>query len=143
MAEAEPGFELHKVPLIVFVMIAAADGQIDEAELLTLQDVFTKRTSYPSPLLMQLLAELPPKFSRLLRMVTDSDVELTVQLQAGLEAVSRQLDEHELHSFRVALLAFGKQVAEASGGGFFGHGDKIDDDERNALAALAAALGLD
>ena len=57
--------------------------------------------------------------------------------------LQKRLSPDEYQEFITSMFFFGLTIARASGGGMFGTGDPVSDDEKRGLAAVGAFYELD
>ena len=133
---------LARAPCWVFVVVAAADGKVDDKErrrfdgLLGQGDAF--RTEWMKTALAGAASELDP----ILADLDGSADRAHADLAKLADEAEAKLDADEAFAFKRDLLSLGKTIAEASGG-ILGFGEKIDDREVEAIARLAATLRYD
>lgn len=141
MAEAGP-IDMHllaRAPCWVFVVVAAADGKVDDRErrrfdgLLGQGDQF--RTEWMRTALAGAASELDPILSNL----DDALGRARADLETLADEAEARLEADEALDFKRDLLSLGKTIAEASGG-ILGFGEKIDDSEVEAIGHLADIL---
>ncbi len=135
---AEEGEMLARAPLLVFLLVAAADGKVDKKELASFEAIIDAVMEGASPLLRKAMSEMLPQMERFLGdMMGRNPVE-------DLQRVAAILDAHypnEAELFKRSLVAIAIKIANSSGG-FLGLGSKISKDEKIAIAAIAVTLGL-
>jgi hypothetical protein len=133
---------IARSPLLVFLLVAAADGRVDKKELLQFQKLLTTASQSQSPLFRQTLNTLPSKLQEYTKSLVEAGA---ISWMLELVQLSGILDEKhadEAKSFKESLYALAVQVAESAGGGWFGLGQKISEEEKAALDMLRATLGL-
>lgn len=135
---AEESEMLARAPLLVFLLVAAADGKVDKKELAGFEAIIDVVMEGASPLLRKAMSEMLPQMERFLgEMLGRNPVE-------DLQRIAAILDAHypeEAEVFKRSLVAIAIKIANSSGG-FLGLGSKISKDEKMAIAAIAVALGL-
>jgi tellurite resistance protein len=129
---------LARAPLMVFVLVAAADGKVDKKELAGFQGILNTDLENAPPLLRDILSETLQKLERFLHEFKDRNpFEDLVRTASVVDA--HYPEEGEL--FKRFLVRVGIKIASSSGG-FLGLGSKISKEEKTAIAVIAAALGL-
>ncbi|MEL7450630.1 MAG: hypothetical protein AAFN78_15560, partial [Pseudomonadota bacterium] len=126
-------------PVVVFLIVAAADGNIDKKEL----KAFAKTLGNPDFAI--LTAAMQQSGCSLQELIVDAQSRMTdpvSELTAIAELLNTRFPADAASAYKVALLMLGKAVAEASGGFLGLFGSKIDKDEKAALAVIAHVLGL-
>ncbi|MCP8462588.1 hypothetical protein NK553_01350 [Pseudomonas sp. ZM23] len=139
--------QLREAPVAVFCMVASADGKIDAKEAEAFGKLFKESGKYPSVLMQRVMAELSPDTPQgrdvlmnfLQRFITPDQFN-RVQYFARINSLlAQRASEGDAAAFKADLLAFGKAVAESSGG-FFGFGSKISKDEKKVLEVIDGLL---
>jgi hypothetical protein len=128
--------ELLATPFQSFLMVADADGVIDEKELTEFSNIVEGGSRLADPLHRALLVDLNN---------VDGSEDFANRALTNLPQVkailkSKLSDDERLH-FIQSLFYAGIRVAQASSGGFLGLGDKICVKEKEALAIFVAAYG--
>ncbi len=126
----------------VLALIAAADGEIDEKEHKRFLEMLSAAAQTDEPLRSVIKAALDHAESREAKAYASSQAAID-QVRAALRVVEQRFPPEATRSFRHGLYVMGKAIAEASGGGFLGFGSRTNQAERDALAVLAACLGLE
>ena len=129
---------ITRSPLLVFMLVAAADGKVDKKEMQAFQKVVMTVMSSATPLLRDAMTRLLPKIDEHLQALREAEPSEEV------ERLAKILDTHfpqEAKQFKEDLIGVAIQIAESSGG-FMGFGSKISKDEKEAIGAIAAVLGL-
>ena len=141
--EDEAGLEeiLVRAPAIMFYLIAAADGHVDAEESAGFREFLATRLDMPSPLLQRCAQVMLPRLNLYLAYLASPDFDRAEALAELREVLDTRHAEDAL-AFKQSLVLLGEKVAEASGGGFFGLGEKVSDEEHSALKEVASALGL-
>lgn len=130
--------------VIVFLMIAAADGSIDRKEVMSFHKTLSGFGDLPPGLFKGMLLRCQHQLEHHLNALTSggtSVVALLAQL-TGVREVLNACPENERTMVAQGLYRLAHDVASSSGGGFFGLGAKIDKSERAALELIARALGV-
>ena len=137
---------LRDAPLAIFCIVAGADGKIDKKEADSFGKLFKDSGKFTSLLMQRVMAELSPHTPQgqgillnfLQRYTSDqfNRLHFFAQLNSLLTTKS---EEPVSNAFKSDLLAFGKTVAESSGG-FFGFGSKVSKEEKTALAMIETLI---
>ncbi|BDS07167.1 hypothetical protein NT6N_22070 [Oceaniferula spumae] len=131
---------LAKGPILVFLLIAAADGDVDEKEIRTFQTMLAVSELGRTPLIKTMLTEARDNFQSLFVDMFSEGKAPTLQMVEFLQVLDGY-PEAESKPVRQALYAIGYEIANASGG-FLGFGSKISKEEKAALEGLRTMLGL-
>jgi tellurite resistance protein len=139
----DPGVEeiLVRAPAIMFYLIAAADGHVDAGESDRFRELLAGYMDIASPLMQRAVQVMLPRLNHYFAYLASPDFdreEVLTELRATLD----EKHPDEAVAFKQALIALGRTIAEASGGGFLGLGDPISDEEHSALKEVAQALGM-
>jgi hypothetical protein len=130
---------LAKAPALVFLLVAAADGNVDKKEIGQFQKILQ------DPAYQPLFAAMRETESDMLELLAEfqssgrSPIDELAILRGILELL---LPEEAATVYKVMLLKLAKSIAEASGGFLGVFGSKISKEEKLAIAAIANALGL-
>jgi hypothetical protein len=138
-AASSPSIELQKCPAIVFMMVAAADGSIDEKEVNTLKKIIQDIPNHESKLFQASLAMLVSDFENTIKACSAPVLQNFATLIDIIAQVREAMPE-EADLFCRALYDLGEKVAKSSGG-FLGFGKKIGKEEEAALGLLSGILG--
>jgi len=134
---------LKLLPFQVFVLVAGADQNIDKDEVAQLQADLKDAPFYKDPMHRELTIDiLGSDINALIKKAMDMStfVERASQMKQTLEA---KLTVDEYQRFVASMFINGLKIARASGGGVFGRGDKVSEEEKRALVLFAALFGLD
>lgn len=130
---------LARAPVLMFLLVAAADGQVDKKELRTFQKLLAgKKYEVLLAMMQQSPASAQETIVRLMsdgRPLRDQLLELSDTLDAAMPADTAR-------TIKMILVAFAKEIAEASGGFLGLFGSKVSDEETAALAVIAHSFGL-
>lgn len=127
-------------PVIVFMLVAAADGKADAKEISAFGKKLTENLASGSRVMKGAVMRAAPNLQLLIEKLTETGVEgMAGLLVAARQMVDETLGRGEGHRFASALYALGESVASASGG-FFGFGNKISAEERVILNGLKKLL---
>lgn len=132
-----------QAPYLVFLTVAAADGIIDEKEIKGLAKVLLKAKEQPSNIIQKILEESAADARSIINSIIHSGQNTVDTLQKIQQLVDTKLSKEESTVFKVSLMFIAQQIAEASGGGFLGFGEKISKEEKIALAVILKALKID
>lgn len=133
---------LKFLPFQAFMLVAAADGVVDESEMGILSAQLREAATLIDPLHRALFVDLVQE--DLQEYVQGSTPDRFAESLDPMKALLRdRLSEEEYQSFVASLFASGLEVARASGGRFLGVGDKVSREEMDMLATFAAAFGLE
>lgn len=130
-------------PYLIFLLVAAADGIVDDKELKAFGKVLAGSAKYQSGLLHRLatnsVAEMPEFVRRLAEGEAEGEVDYAGELEKIRDIVDLKLSAQDAKGFKIALIAMAKDIAEGAGG-FLGFGGKISDQEKMALAGIIICL---
>ena len=137
-----PGLEeiLVRAPVIMFYLIAAADGCVDSDESDHFRDLLEGYMDIPSPLLQRAIQKMLPRLNQYFAFLASPDFERDEALAELRDILDRKYPDEAL-GFKEALILLARQIAEASGG-FLGFGETVSDEEESALTDLEKRLGL-
>jgi hypothetical protein len=130
---------LIRSPLVVFFLVAGADGKVDKKEvmkLLSLMQAAVEQGSHGtlfSAVLRSTVANLPVLMEEVAQV---SPIEQLLELRLLVEQL---FNPHDCYNFKKGLLSLGQSIAEASGG-FLGIGSKVSKEEKLALTRIAQLL---
>ncbi|MFK7909726.1 MAG: hypothetical protein AB8F34_03905 [Akkermansiaceae bacterium] len=127
-------------PVLVFLLIAAADGEVDRKEAEAFGKILASNEFATTPLLRSTLAETLNQFQPLMESMLTGGKPPQLLMVEFLQALD-SYSEQESKPVRLALYGIGHAVASASGG-FLGFGSKISKEEGVALDGLRMMLGL-
>jgi len=133
---------LADAPYLVFLVVAAADGKVDEKEVSAFQKALVQAAASEHPVVHEMFARgLQDPEGRLRKLLSETPAPADALAAAGA-LISEKLPRDEANGIKMALFLLGKAVAEASGG-FLGFGSRISKQEKKALAAVLLLLGID
>jgi hypothetical protein len=135
---AEESEALARSPLVVFLLVAAADGKVDKKELAAFENVIAGVMMTATPLLRKAMSEMLPEMDRHLEELPQRNP--VEELQSVASILDARFPD-EAKAFKGGLVGIGLKIAESSGG-FLGFGSKVSEAEVTALAAIAVALGI-
>ena len=133
---------LKILPFQVFILVAGADGRIDQEEVAQLQKDLRDAPFYKDALHKELFLDiLSSDINALIREA--ADVSKLAERASQVKALLKQkLTPDEYQRFLGSMFINGVRVARASGGGVLGLGEKVSDEEKRALTAFAATFEL-
>jgi hypothetical protein len=131
---------LQFAPLWVFSAVAAADRNIDKKEIEALAKELQEAILYKEPLVRDVLVSVATDFSNIMSQYKADSRNVTTGLQDVADLLDKKVTQQQAQNFKRAMLLIGRNVAEASGGGLFGRGKKMSDEETAALTLAAVAL---
>jgi hypothetical protein len=131
-----------QAPYLVFLTVAAADGNIDKKEIKGLTKVLIKAKEQPSPLLQKILVDSASDARSIINAIVHSGQNTIDTLEKIQDLVDTKLSYEDATVFKVSLMFIAQQIAEASGG-FLGFGKKIGKEEKIALAIILKVLKIE
>lgn len=131
-----------KSPLLIFFLVALADGRVDKKEILAFADMLSDATLQSDPLFNRIITNIAHDMQNMIYTLLQGDDDPIEELKKVREIIDRMMPLQDANNFKMKLLYLGKKIAEASGGGFFGLGNKISKEERTALAGILVTLGI-
>lgn len=147
--------QLKRLPPLVFVFIALADGRLQAEEAERFAAEIAEASRYRDPLLRELLfdlsgpAEFQTAFDGVTR-ITSTSAEAIDREISGVKALLKgKLTDEEYHRFFFSLIGIGKMVAGAAGEkkrGAFGRKKAepvMSPEEAHSLRILAVKFGVD
>jgi hypothetical protein len=134
---------LRMAPIHVFLLVAGADGKLDEKEAEAFEKLLLHSEAHiQDPLLRRITAGFTEESAAQAVMDAAGQGEsAALELFTIPGMLKGKLGEEEATRFKTALLQFGKVIAESSGG-FFGFGSRISKDERKTLEGLARVFNV-
>jgi hypothetical protein len=130
---------LAKAPALVFLLVAAADGNVDKKEIRQFQEILQDPAYQP---LFAAMQESKSSVLELLAAIQSSERSPIDELAILRGILESLIPEDAATLYKVMLLKLAKSIAEASGGFLGVFGSKISKEEKFAIAAIANALGL-
>lgn len=144
---AQEWAHVRDAPLVVFFMVAGADGGVDKKEIEAAAALFKESGKYPSVLMQRVMSELTPHtpqgqalWADFVQRYESEDFSGAMYLFSLTMMLNQKVDKALALAFRDDLLAFGHAVASSSGGGFLGLGSKISKEEKAMLNAITQTL---
>lgn len=114
---------IYKSPMLVCILIAGADGQIDKKEIREALNFAEKRQRKSLSAVSVLFKEISQDFEDKLKSLiqsypyeTTQRTPLIVEELAGLNAIWRKIDPSFAHEFYSTLLSIAESIATSSGG---------------------------
>lgn len=137
-------WELLKIlPFQVFIMVAAADGKVDKKEWAQQVENLRNAPFYKDELHRELFIDIASaEIDTPIKEAADV-AKLTERTSRIKEILKQKLNPEEYQKFIASIFINGLQVAGASGGSFLGLGDKVSNEEKQALAMFAGMFELD
>jgi len=131
--------KLLRLPGVVFMAVAMADGRADSGEQNCFLD-YLNQSSHVDPLVRALFNQVAEKGPEALEVeqLLEGHVAFLEDIRNILE---QRLSQDERRTFLAGLLGLGHHVAAATGG-FFGLGNRVSAVEEARLAEVSQALGL-
>ncbi|HEX8440826.1 hypothetical protein [Archangium sp.] len=130
---------VRNAPLLSFLWVASADGQVLPAERRALEQVLKEGSRASSEVFRMVCGELLRKRDTLLSELASESMPGFDQFPAVYRLLAEKLGRSEAERFKWCLLEVGRRVGESSGGLFASWG-WLRRTERQALAGLALAL---
>jgi hypothetical protein len=131
---------LQFAPLWTFTAVAGADREIDDKEMAALAKELAEAPLYKDPLVREVLSTIVNNLAQIMREYAADSRDVLGGLGEVADLLDRKVAAEEAQSFKRAMLFIGHNIAEASGGGLFGRGEKTSDEEKAALVIVAASL---
>lgn len=139
MNELPSNQALLRAPFCIFLLVAAADGTVDRKEIQRFQDLFTAEEFKP---IRDLMGDHELAAESLVQELLNPENDLHEILSQSATTLDEMLEPALAQEMKQRLLRLGEEVAKASGGGLFGLGNKVSQEERTALDAIAQAMGI-
>ncbi|UCC75014.1 MAG: hypothetical protein JSV86_10810 [Gemmatimonadota bacterium] len=130
-------------PYLVFLTVAAADGDVDSEEIESFVDVLANAAAYRDDLLRALLLSTRDDAISIIKSLVSEPKDVKEELPAIAAIVDEVLEEGQAESFKKSLFFVGTQVAAASGEGIFGPDSKVSEGEATAMALIAMLLDVE
>ncbi|MFT4549475.1 MAG: hypothetical protein ACI8XO_001467 [Verrucomicrobiales bacterium] len=141
LTEADAAF-LSRAPVLVFLLVAAADGNIDKEEVAEFQNCCSQALEKPGgSLLRSAISVAADHMEEMIALCIQSDH--CDQLATMRDLLESKIDPDRAFEFKAGLLMLGRQIANASSGDLPAAAGNIDDAEKKALAGLIDALDID
>ena len=139
--------DLLRGPSLIFVLVAAADGDIDEKEFVAFKETLAAAEEFGAkcPVLGRALdPETAVNGINYFMEQIGNGVQFDpiAELEKLNKAADQSLNPQHCEFYKMGLLFIGQHIAEASGGFLGIFGSKISKDERMALGAIAQTLNI-
>lgn len=131
---------LQFAPLWVFTAISAANKKVSKKEITALAKEISEAHLYKEPLVQEVLGSVGSDFESVFREYQADSRDVMRGLSDVADLLDSKAETEQAKNFKMAMLLMGRNIAEASGGGFLGMGKKMGDNEKAALVLVAAAL---
>ncbi|MGD9170092.1 MAG: hypothetical protein PVI97_08535 [Candidatus Thiodiazotropha sp.] len=125
-------------PILVFLLIAAADGKIDKKEVKQFEKILIKK-EYQAIRAMMQMADV--SVNDYIQAFLSAKVDYIHELQKITAALDENLSKEQAAAIKLILLSLGKVIAESSGGFLGIFGSKISKEEKIALSLIAQIFG--
>jgi hypothetical protein len=126
----------------VLALVAGADGEIDKGELGRFHQMLEAASQGDEPLRSVIAKALEHTKERAAKAYATAD-EAVDKVREALRVADARWSPEAAQRYRQGLHRMGQAIADASGGGFLGLRARTSQSEEDALAVLAACLGLD
>ena len=130
---------IAQAPVLVFLLVSAADGTIDKREIKGFESILTD-SSCAGLLALMSLAGL--SVVETLRQLTEQPVDYLAELQHISRVIEMRLPAADAQQLKLQLYDLGHKVARASGGFMGLVGNPISDQEHTALKVIAGIFGI-
>ena len=131
---------LQFAPIWVFTAVASADRKIDEKEAGALAKELSEWAQFKEPLVQEVLLSVVNDVANVMAQYHTDSRGVMAGLKDVADLLDRKATQEQAKKFKGAMLLIGNNIAQASGGGIFGTGDKISTEEKSALALIMMAL---
>jgi hypothetical protein len=128
-------------PFLAFLLVAGADGPVDRKQAAQFTRSLAAAVDRHESPVREVFTEALENFREYLNEIK-GEVQIVGRIRSLADVIDRSLPASPSAAYRMALLLLAREVAEASGGGLLGLGDKVSEREQKAIAALAVLLGL-
>jgi chorismate synthase len=131
---------LQFAPLWVFTAVAGADRNIDQKEAGALAKELSEWAQFKEPLVQEVLLSVARDLANVMTQYRTDSRDVMAGLKDVADLLDRKAMQEQVKNFKGALLLIGRNIAQASGGGPLGLGDKVSAEEKTALALIMMAL---
>jgi tellurite resistance protein len=131
---------LARAPCWVFVLVAAADGTVDAKERKRLRELLGRTDAFATPWMRDAIGRASERLDPILDALDAEPKRAVPDLTRVADLAEQHLPAEQAHELKHDLLAFAKAIAQASGGGVLGLGNKIDWKEELVIGRLASIL---
>jgi len=140
-ASADSGQALEQAITAIFLVVAAADGEVDKKELKAFVNAVKEAVvTQPEQNVKYFLVGLANLEVNLSSLKNQGAMHCLEVLAEARVAAFQLLSESDATTYLNALYAMGENIASASGGGILGMGSKIGKEEKLALEAIKKLL---
>lgn len=140
-AESDVEEILIQSPAIIYYMVAAADGDVDDHEWIEFQEMMDDYHDFSSELFRRAVTAMLPKLNMYFGYLASPDFRSREALESIRDTLALNYPENEAREFKNELVDLGRKIAEASGG-FLGFGDKVSEEENTVLTEITSVLGV-
>ncbi len=130
---------IAQAPVLVFLLVSAADGTIDKREIRGFESILT---SEPYKELLALMGRAGLSVVDTLRQLTERPVDYLAELKRIDEVLSSRLPAAQAQQLKLQLYDLGHKVASVSGRFMGVVGSPISDQEQTALKVIAGIFGI-
>jgi len=131
---------LQFAPLRAFYLVAGADSKVDVKETEEMIKTLNEAAFFIEPLVREVLFSIVSDFNNILAKLQTEKRNFLDGLRDVADILDKKATPEVAKNFKTALLHIAHKIAEASGGGLFGMGDKVSDSEKAAITGIAVAL---
>ena len=128
-----------RAPVLIFLVVAAADGDVDNKELKMFQKLLSGKKYQ---VLLALMQQSDVSTTEAVSQLVAQGGDLNARLAELNDAIDNAFSEESALGLKLTLLAFAHSIAEASGGFLGIFGSKVSNQEKVAMAMIAHAFGL-
>lgn len=130
---------IAQAPVLVFLLVSAADGTIDKREIKGFEAILT---SPPYTDLLALMGRARLSVVDTLRQLTEHPIDYLAELKRIDRVLESRLPVAEGQHLKLLLYDLGRSVASASGRILGVAGNPISDQEQTALKVIAGIFGV-
>lgn len=131
---------LQCAPLCVEAEVALVDEEQDLREYFALRNELKTAALHPGALVREVLSSLNSEFSTVYTQWSQDPRSCLEGLEEVADLLDRKATLEEARQFKQAMLDLAYKVAEASGGGLLGLGEKESNEESAAIGRVVRAL---
>lgn len=137
---------LKESPFIIFILMAFADGKVDQKETTAFAEIIANPQIFQNDFLVQLIiASIPAikstSITEHLASIIGNNPDYLQKLKDLARVIDSSLDTNEAMEFKKALVKLGHKIADASGG-LFGLSSRICKQEKQMLREISSILGV-
>lgn len=129
-------------PFAVLALVAGADGQVDRREIKRFQQMIEAASSASEPRFSELMQIAVKTCDAWLVRLNAGEIDGEARLRDVATLLDTRLDARDAEAFRLGLVSMGERIADASGGGFLGLGQRTAEQEAAALSRIRSLLGV-